>query len=279
MALRLSVFTTLTNPTIRGDHWRESIASYLDLADELVIVNGGEDLGLQHKKIKLINYEWPREFDWPFIGQQFQRGYEATTGDWVIHADLDMVFHEQDFERIRLAIEQYVYQPALSFWKYQFILPDRYNLKSRLALAVNKKMYAERIKFNSGGDLCQPSLDNEQIPVSAIEETRVPVYNYEKITKTADQIAEDCGRMDRAYNRHFKSWQLSTDASGSDESCFDGYIRLLKGRFNKPQQQIALDEHPKYMQATINSLSSEQFGYNGFGLFGDNNYVRELSRC
>lgn len=274
--MKLSIFTTMTNPTVRGDNWLPAIHCYADLADEVVVVNGGHDVGgFKYRNLKVIEHEWPQEFEWPLIGQQFQRGYEAAEGDWVIHADLDFLFHENDFAAIRQAFENNPDAPALSFWKWQFILPDRYNLKSRLVIAVNKKRYGDRIKFDSGGDLCQPSLDGEEIKPDYVGEARVPLYNYEKITKTSAQVMDDCGRMARAWDRHFHDKRLGYD----DESAFDEWVRMMKGRFTKPQEHIKLKAHPKYVQKTIESLTPDQFGYNGFGLFGDNNYMRELANA
>ena len=80
-----------------------------------------------------LYYPWPQEFSWEFIGQQFQRGYEACSGDWVIHTDLDFIFHQKDFEAIRKACENNPESPALSFYKYQFIQPDKYNLKEQIS--------------------------------------------------------------------------------------------------------------------------------------------------
>lgn len=272
MALKLSIFTTLTNPTMRGDSWREALNCYQELADELIIINGGEEIGMSWYKrpkggqLGIIESYWPEEFDWPLIGNQFQKGYEVASGDWVIHMDLDFLFHENNFEKIRQICEENSQAPALSFWKWQFILPDRYNLKSRLVLAINKKKLGDRVRFDSGGDLCQPSLDGKQIMPDDVPEARIPIYNYEKMAKTASQIMDDCGRMDRAYNRYFNSWQLSDDGSGSDESCFNGYIRLLKGRFQKPQEFLPLNGHPKFIKDTIDTLTPKQWGYNGLGL-------------
>lgn len=280
MGIKLSVFTTITNPTNRGDNWKDALTCYGDLADEVIIINGGESIGrinayIGNANVKMLDHQWEQEFDWPFIGQQFQRGYEAATGDWVIHADIDFLFHEQDFDLIRQAMEQHPDSPALSFWKYQFILPDRYNLKSRLVIAVNKKRYGDRIKFDSGGDLCQPSLDGKEIKPDYVDEARVPLYNYEKIIKTSEQVTDDCGRMARAWHRHFKDYRLGYD----DESAFDEWVKMMKGRFAKPQEHIKLSSHPKYIQETIKSLTPDQFGYNGFGLFGENDYMRELAHA
>lgn len=249
--MRLSVFTTITRPEHRGDNYDDAGRCYDDLADELIIIDG--------------HGTWPREFSWPLIGEHFQRGYEACTGDWVIHADLDFIFHEKDFEAIRRACEDNADAPALSFWKYQFILPDRYNLKSRLVLAVNKGVYGDRIRFDSGGDLCQPSLDGKYIRPDDVPEAKVPFYNYEKLLKTKEQITDDVGRMARAWQHHFGEWKLG---GPDDQSAYDIWLEMTKGRFSKPQAFVPLENHPKYVQETIKNLEPKNFGYNGFGELG-----------
>lgn len=261
----LSIFTTVTNPRERGDLYHEALSCYKDLADEVVVVNGGQQV-TEHSGVRYINRKWAQEFDWPFIGQQFQRGFKACTHDVVIHADLDFIFHQDDFERIRNAAQQMLDNnlPAMSFYKYQFILPDRYNLKSRLVLMVNKRDYAERIRFDSGGDLCQPSLDGRYISPESIPSAKVGVYNYEKIIKSKEQIEDDAGRMERSYNRHFGHNQYRSLQGG--ESAYNRWYEAQKGKFNKPQEQVPLDKHPVYIQATIKNLQPWHFGYSGFGM-------------
>lgn len=259
--MTIGVFTTATNPETRGDHYQQSYDSYIDLADEVVTVRG-EDT-------------WPKEFSWPLIGQHFQFGYEQLNTDWVIHADLDFVFHEKDHDAIRKALRDNQDAPALSFYKYQFILPDRYNLKSRLVIAVNKKKYGDRIRFDSGGDLCQPSLDGKEITPDSVPEAKVPFYNYEKLIKTSDQIMDDVGRMDRAYYKHFGKRLYSTD--GSDEDAFNGWVKMVLGRFTKPQQHIELEDHPIYVQGLIATLRPHHFGHSAFGALEVNDYIKELS--
>lgn len=268
--MKLSIFTTVTEPERRGDNHKDALACYRALADEVIVVNGGENHGVTKlDTVKIKYHEWPYKFNWPFIGQQFQRGYEACTGDWVIHADLDFVFHERDFMAIRQAMTRYDHAPALSFYKWQFILPDRYNLKSRLVLAVNKAKYGDRIRFDSGGDLCQPSLDGQELKPGTVPETEIAFYNYERMTKTAQQIREDAERMNRAYEQHFGRSLYAR--KGRD--AFEGLTDMMVGRFNKPQKQIPLYEHPSFVQKTIAGLRPEQWGYNGFGLLPCNNYA------
>lgn len=273
--MKLSIFTTITNPAWRSDNYEEALKCYEELADELVVVNGGitdhEQNIINNKSTRTLFYKWPQEFPWEFIGQQFQRGYEACTGDWVIHADLDYIFHEKDFAAIREACSVNSEAPALSFWKYQFVLPDRYNLKSRLVIAVNKGKFGDRIRFDSGGDACQPSLDGQYISPSDVPEARIPFYNYEKILKTKEQIMDDCGRMERASQRSYGKTRYNSD--GTDIDGYNKWYEAQRGKLNKPHQHIKLTEHPKYMQETIKNLQAHQFGYNGFGLIEGKVYV------
>lgn len=275
--MKLSIFTTVTNPILRGDNLYPSLECYEELADEVVIVNGKLNAPLYGKNAKSttknITSVWPKEFDWPFIGQQFQRGYEACTGDVVIHADLDFIFHEKDFESIKQAAQEMLDsgEPARSFYKYQFIQPDRYNLKSRLVIMVNKRDYDKRIKFNSGGDLCQPSLDGKELLPDNVKESGIAFYNYEKICKTKNQIMDDVGRMDRAWERYFGSYIYGED--GSNLSSYKGWLSMVLGRYDKPHKQIDLQDHPKYIIETIKNLRPTQWGYSAFDSLRRNNYV------
>lgn len=276
-SMKLSIFTTITDPERRGDNWRDALRCYMEFADEVIVVDGSKR-SIEHKivndpelecELKFIYSKWPREFSWDLIGKQFQKGYEAATGDWVIHADLDFLFHENDFERVRQIMKNNEYTVALNFIKWQFIVPHQYNVKSRLVVAVNKKVYGDRIKFNSGGDLCQPSLDGQEIKPSDVPETRVPIYNYDKMTKTRDQVVDDCKRMARAWKTYFGDEKL-----GNDQNAYLEWLKMMLGRNNsKPQQLMALHRHPMFVQETIKNLKPEQWGFSAFNCLGDNLYV------
>lgn len=245
----ISAFITITRPEERGDTFKECLKSAEGFADEVIIVDGKDT--------------WPQEFNWPLIGEHFQKGYEQAKGDWVFHLDTDFIFHQRDYGKIRQACKDYPTSPAVSFYKWQFILPDRYNLKSRLVLAVNKTHFQERIKFNGGGDLCQPTLDNRDLDLNEIPQSGVAFYNYEKLIKTEAQIKEDVGRMARAWKLHFGEYKLG---GPDDESAYAEWLYMARGRFNKPQERLPFDYHPAVMHDTINNLTPDKWGYNGFGL-------------
>lgn len=248
--MKLGAFITITDPFRRGDPFIECHQMAQDIFDTVTVVDGRDT--------------WPREFDWDLIGLHFTSGYEDTDADWVFHLDCDFFFHEQDKEAIRAACERNNDFPALSFYKRQFIAPDRFNLKSRLVIAANKAMFGDRIRFDAGGDLCQPSLDGHELSPDQVPEARIPFYNYEKIIKTEAQITDDVGRMARAWHAHFGEYKLG---GPDDASAYAEWYKMTSGRFQKEQEHIPLSAHPKYIQSTIKSLQPGQWGYDGFGLF------------
>lgn len=268
--MKLSIFTTVTDPTKRGDAWRPALECYTQLADEVMIVNGGIEEVVDdyiHNSAAICEFGyglWPKEFSWEYIGKQFQLGYTLCTGDWVLHCDIDFIFHEADYEAIRKALVRHNDAPALSFYKWQFTAPYKYNLKSRLVIAVNKGKYGDRIRFDSGGDLCQPSLDGKELRPDDVPESQIKFFNYEKVLKTEAQIRDDVGRMARAWQRHFGDYKLG---GPDDQSAYDEWYKMTSGRFAKPQTVLHLTDHPKVMQPVLSSLTPEQWGYSGFGLF------------
>ena len=102
--MKLSVFTSMTDPESRNDPYKEAISCYEDFADELIIV--GEN--------------WPYEFKFDQIGKVFHEGFEKSTGDWAIRMDLDYFFHENDVGKIKKFLINNNDSPAVAFPQYQF---------------------------------------------------------------------------------------------------------------------------------------------------------------
>lgn len=273
--MKISIFTTCSNPIERQDLYFEALESYRPLADELVVVDGSNNPDVLHSFSrerlwdKIVYNQWPDEFKWDFIGQQFQRGYEACTGDWVIRVDLDFIFHLNDVQNIRNMLDKNQQEAAMSFWKYQFVIVDRYNLKSRLVLAMNKGLCGDRIKLNAGGDLCQASLDGAELTVDKVKEIYAPVYNYDFMLKTQDVVKRDQGRFARAWHRQFGNYHLG---GPDDDSAFQKFLTMQIGRAHKPSGKIKLKQHPRCMQDRISKLKPEQFGHSLWGHYDTAQY-------
>ena len=315
--MKLSIFTTLGGgnyqPTQRQDSLTEALDCYTDLADEVIVVNGSnigindgwlsydgltKSDGRSETVIKEIFHVWENEFDWRFIGQQFQRGYEACTGDWAVRADLDFIWHEDDFQEIRNFLKN-CDAPVACMVKRQFLKHDSYAVKALVPIAFNKKKYGNRIKLDSGEDLCQPSLDGveinkDEMPVIArrvpviIDESvtmeqrakrlpdemvengityaygeYIPIYNYECLLRTKDVQAKEFFRFARAWGRTFGKNMFNIQ---SEEDALREFIKMQVGRYkNSNQVKLKLEDHPKFIQETIKNLKPEQFGFNMWG--------------
>lgn len=266
--MKLSLFTTVTDPIERQDTFAESLPNYRKLADQLVIVDGSTDPNKLEKSFKKtwdkkINYHWPEEFSFEFIGQQFQRGYEACDGDWVLRLDCDFVFREEDFQKIRQAIDYAKDYPSITFTKKQFLLCDRFSIKSNLVLAFNKKKFGNRIKLDSGGDLCQASLDGKILDKESYN-SKIPFNNYDFLKKTKETVKKEFGRMARAWQRKFGEYKFG---GPDDDSAFEEFLLMQLTRIKKPHEIVPLSSHPESYQKTIKRMTSQNFGYDMWGFY------------
>jgi glycosyltransferase involved in cell wall biosynthesis len=118
--MRISAHTYVTNPQSTGYAiCLPAIQSFLDFADEVIVVDGGSDDGSLEALAKLRGAEklvvhasdetwWgPGDaFSRAQFGIQRQAGYERCTGDWAIAFDADHVLHEREHAPLRRALEE-----------------------------------------------------------------------------------------------------------------------------------------------------------------------------
>ena len=93
----------MTKPEERMDPWKEALQCFEYFADELITV--GEN--------------WPYEFDWKEIGENFQEGFDKSNCDWAFRMDIDYFLHEKNFKNIYKQLDKYSSFPALVFPQYQ----------------------------------------------------------------------------------------------------------------------------------------------------------------
>lgn len=115
--MKISGFTFLRNGEKFDYPFLESLRSLLPLVDELVIVVGkGEDrslalieeLGAREKKLKVFESVWDDSLrqGGAILAQQTNLAISYCTGDWGIYLQADEVLHEEDYSKIRQALER-----------------------------------------------------------------------------------------------------------------------------------------------------------------------------
>lgn len=245
--MSLSIFTSMTNPDQRNDPWKEALECYDHFADEVVVV--GED--------------WPDVFSWEHIGETFQKGYDKCTSDWVIRMDVDYFFHENDLNRLRKALVRFNNYPVIAFPQYQFFTPDRYQIKTRICLAFNKKKF-NNIRLNGGGDLTLATINDELIDPKKVPNVNIPIYQYESIFRTKEIIRQDRARFATAWLNFFG--EVGDRGGSRPEEAYEAWYEMVKDRYPKHNFKISLDDHPKFIKEKIRDIPKNQFGNNAFGL-------------
>ena len=245
--MKISIITSYTNPEERMDPWKESLKCYEELADEVIVM--GEN--------------FKTEFSFSDFGPMFDDGFDKSSGDWVIKMDIDTLIHERDFQTLYKALNKFKDYPAISLKKFQFFTPTRFHTKSRLGMVLNKKEF-KNIKFNGGGDNCEPTVNGKHINEKNVPRIRVPFWNYDSVFKTREVLANDRARFARAWKRTFNNYG---DRGGPEpEIAFDAWLKMVKDRYKSHVFKVNIDSHPKFIKNKLQQINEDQFGYNAFGL-------------
>ncbi len=294
----ISIFTMITKPEKRQDQWRESIANFTEFADEVVIVCGDKsDLKLDFPnkdKIKLVYNKW-RSDDYMIYGEQYKIGFENTTGSWCIKADIDYLFHENDWEDIRNCLESSD-EDVLFMAKKQFILADRFKVKALMPIVFKGKLRG-RVKFDSGGDYTWPRIDGQDVTDKSksvckkeyvvigdnvtdeqirkrlpdvIEKNdevytlnrRICVFNYDMCFKDKKTIGREFLKQSRA-----RFEKTGSDWGQTEKDALEYFVGMQRGRLKQGWAMMELDKHPKHIKDKVKNLKLDQLGYSLFGGF------------
>ena len=243
----ISIFTTFTDPKKRMDPWEEALECYNDFADEVIVT--GKD--------------WEPEFTWKDIGKNFQNGFDLSNGDWVIRMDIDYFFHEKSKEKLRNALKNSIDYPAIAIPQYQFFTTERFQLKTRLCIILNKKKFPE-IKLNGGGDYCLATLNGTLITPNSVPNYNIPIYQYDAMFRTKEIISSDRARFARAWHREFGNY--GDRGGSSSQEAFDAWNKQIFKKYTEHVHKFNLENHPKYIKHKLANLNYKQFGYDMFGI-------------
>ena len=297
--MRISIFTTITNPEKYRYAWKEALANYCDFADEVIVIDGHhwydektkKEVGLDHHALFVAKYpqynektrwrymNWPEEWDWSELPKHLNLGLESCTGDWAIKMDIDYLIHESEFDKIKKKLFEYLVCeiPVAYFVKFNILNRFEGYEKAVLPLAINTKKAKElNIKYgialDEKTDWCYPILvsgedekrkipQGKKLPDGMTMPLSANIYNYDYFFRTKEVAKSEFHRFSKAYATAFNwSWGINPEES------FEIFVRQMKGRYNK-KPQLKEVFHPKHIIGRINKMMPDEFGYNNWNNF------------
>lgn len=289
--MKISIFTTITNPEERKYPYLEALESFCDVADEVIVVDGGSTDGSLEKidelakqlgrQIKAINLPWPWEYSQAEFPKHLNAGLEACTGDWAIKMDIDYLFHENQIDELKVLLRGYNDRPCVAgqFLKFNVMTRDRGFLKSRLPLAIHKKVVGDNIKFGIQQDI-DKSLDDwsfpilwsgkynkegvpvgTSLPAKLVLDLGIKVWNYDYFFRTKEETK-------KLFARNAKAWRLSVNNAwgASDEESWETFLDMNRQRWEKDLTPLEPISHPKYIRERVEKMTPGHFGWDNWGM-------------
>jgi len=278
--MKISVILLTANPTEKQYAWKEALASYIDLADEIILVDGGtEDLTTAfplEKKLQIIDMPDPEIWNWAEHAKRLNFALDKATGDWIIKVDIDWIFHEKDFGLIRQKLS-YFDTPVVTFQKKTIYPFRKYIQKGEVPIGINKKD-KHHIRFGKDldtySDLTYPIwwqqrklIDEYGVPIGKLitkkdwGKTGLDFWNFDYTFTTLENMKKKWLRMSKSHNEYFGSTSWGHD----EEEAFIAFMNNMRGKLSRSIDlgDITL---PKYIKERIDNLKPEEFGHSFWGL-------------
>lgn len=274
--MTLSIIVITANPTEKQYAWREALASYSDLADEVVVVDGGTEVLEMPHNGRLIHVPDPEVWNWAEHAKRLNLGLKEATGDWVIKCDIDWMFHENDRGKIREKLSRINQQIAVATFQKKTFYPFRkYLQKGSVPIAIRKE-FKDKVKFgkdpDSYTDLTYPiywdgTFDEHGVELGKLvreyewAKTGETVWNFDYTFKTFDVAKKMFLRGSQAHKVYYGESNWGED----EEQALQAFLANMRGKTSKA---IPMDINilPKYILPRIENIKPEEFGHSGWGM-------------
>ncbi len=274
--MKISAATFITNPWSSGYLiYLPAIQSFLDLADEVIVVDGGSTddslerlSGLRgHDRIRVLATDqtyWGPGDAWERaqFGIQRQLAFEASEGDWVIHFDADHLLPERErphlLEQLR-ALQDDGRNVLYAFRLVQWADGRYQKIEKLKRWCINKKLAVQQhidigygLKHPTGGNERPISLDRLEYFIDPVTKVRkyyycgnaypfcatldCTLYKYDHFFLNAEQMQE---KLQRFENMRARSTGRKARPIGPEKRPY---------RLMTPAQFLEHRQHPQVLR-------------------------------
>lgn len=297
----LSSHVNITNPKKWGYCYLESISSFAELCDEVIVVDGGSTDGslqeiyaLPYKNIKIVHMPWnDKEWSWEQLGRSMNYGLMNCQGDFCFRFDADYVFYTDGIKRLRGFLEEYQTKEqspiAIDVFKMNLTIVKYRLLKARMPFIINKKDYPDlRYGIDTTGrdtDFMFAIMNARQREDGMWEGTTIldqealimptdcEIWCYDDCFMTKEQIK---GRKEQAKKAHIRynggdPDKIKDDIAYEEFEKFKEFIsrRMLTYKMEK----LNLEDHPPVMRDKVANVAEDMLGFNCFNWVDEKDFM------
>lgn len=284
--MKISFFTTATEPFKYKYPIIESIKSIIPLADEIIIIYGRRESESENQLlelspiIKIINTNnWNEEWRYDTMTNHLNIGLNNCTGDICIKFDIDFIFSPTNKEKFanqfKNTINRYhvYYLPRINFMnkKYGSIYKKGLYAINTTLLKKDNKKYEIKIK-NYANTISINNSYNQYI----ISDKEMCVYNFDCTFMDKETLKKKYFYWYNAYNLYYGNLDLFELSSNDLNDITHLMNKIISKKIKKIKTKLELNEfleirqYPAIIQEKIDNLDETQYGYNYFG------HLREL---
>jgi len=281
--MNISAHVNITNPEKMGYPYLESIKSFANFCDEVIVVDGGSTDGSLEKikeipKVKIIEgKKWGYDFEWKTMPKNLQIGLEACQGKWVIKFDIDYIFHEKDVKQFKEELAK-CHLVAAELEKFNSVLVNKFFSKNFYPFILNRKDFknagygfGRAVGGAYGASFLFPIVINNRMKDGLnsgefirmgnmrIHRLKIPMYCYDFTFMTKEQVIDQRYRFENSLARHLGRKEMSK------EYVFKKFKKMMKARYKLCKKEMKLEDHPVVIQEKVKNITPDMFGYNGWG--------------
>jgi len=282
--MTISGFICTLNPEEWCFPYLEALRSYLDMFDEVIVVDGGSTDGSLNKiqalssSIEIVTLDWPWNYGQREFARHYNFGFEQCTGDWAFKLDCDWLFHETDMAEFRTVLQGYNSNPSVAVVrqpKLTMLNRQKYHHKGKMTNGIHMRYWRDRLRCGvvrgKEGECDWTNIVQnfeerdgvyygELLPEGLHARLPTTIYNYDCFFRTREKCRVWYERSARAY---FKDTGHMT--YGDPENSWVAWCDMMRARREATQSRVLkVNNHPKYIQDRLNSMTPDMWGWNNW---------------